>query len=125
MGGKVVFMRRNIQDGIYDSDSGASYSREYTRTRQPDGSYLYIYHKRNRFKVAEGFKLLNLLGSTTFLFGILANLDNLLSVLLGCVGIVWGVVKSLEKYEDYQIKKWERRQRQDAHEEKKKKQKRA
>lgn len=118
-------MRRNFQDGIHDIGGGGDNTREYIRTRQPDGTYFYVYHKHNRFKVGEGFKLLNYLGVTTFLFGILSNLDNLLSVLLGCVGIVWGVVKSLEKYEDYQIKKWERRQRKEAHEEKKKRQKRA
>lgn len=57
--------------------------------------------------------LLNTIGLTTFIMGILANINNLLSVLLACIGIVWGIVKCLEKWEDYQLKKWERLQKQD------------
>lgn len=125
MGGKIVFMGRDIQTDIYDLGSISGNTREYSRTRQPDGTYFYSYHRNNRYKVAEGFKLLNFLGLTTYIIGILANINNLLSVLLALVGIVWVVLKCLEKNEDWRLKKWEREQREKEYEERKKRNKRA
>lgn len=57
--------------------------------------------------------ILNTFGITAYILGILANINNLASVLLACVGVVWGIVKCLEKWEDYQAKKWERLQKEE------------
>lgn len=71
--------------------------------------------------MGEGVKVfLNTIGFTTFIMGILANINNLLSVALGCVGIVWGIVKCLEKYEDYQLKRLDRIERENADKRKRK-----
>ena len=110
-------MNRNFQTDSYYNEH------EYTRVQQPDGSYYYVHKPHNRYKLA--FKFLNYLGLTTYLFGILANINNLLSVLLAIVGIVWVVLKCLEKNEDWRLKKWERQQREKEYEERKKKSKRA
>lgn len=75
---------------------------------------LHYSDRYNNFKMGEGLKMiLNTVGITTYILGILANINNLASVMLACVGVVWGIVKCLEKWEDYQAKKWERLQKEE------------
>lgn len=60
-------------------------------------------------KVAEA--LINSLGFTAILLGIVANLDNIISILVGTVGFGFGLFKALEQREIYLEKRYNRRQR--------------
>lgn len=65
-------------------------------------------------------KLINVFGGSALLLGILANLDNAMSIILAAIGATWGVYKiqrtrienSIRK-EDLMIKRLERMQRED------------
>lgn len=53
----------------------------------------------------------NTLGLTIYILGFLANLGNIISVTLGVIGIAVAIVKCLKLYEDYLIRKIDRRER--------------
>lgn len=55
----------------------------------------------------------NYLGITVYILGILANLNNVISVTLGFVGIAFGFVKILTAYENYLMKRMDRRDREE------------
>lgn len=62
--------------------------------------------------MGEAFKaLLNAVGFTTYLMGIIVNLNNWISIALGAVGVGWGVVKLLHGIEVMLIKRIERKER--------------
>lgn len=66
--------------------------------------------------MAETLKILNILGLTVYIMGILANLGNLVSVTLGIIGIAWGIIRCLRAYEEYLIRKIDRMERQNGYE---------
>lgn len=114
MGNKNTFGSSHIQTDLHTAIRSKSHTREYAGTRKFAWLSLHYPGRNNNFQMGETVKvIINYIGITTYILGILANINNLLSVLLACVGVVWGFVKCLEKWEDYQIKKWERRQRED------------
>lgn len=55
--------------------------------------------------------LANTLGFTAILLGIVANLDNFISILIGTVGFGFGLFKALEQREIYLEKRHNRRER--------------
>lgn len=71
-------------------------------------------NRYNRTKMAEIAKMVfNYLGLTVYILGILANLNNVISVTLGFVGIAFGFVKILTAYENYLMKRMDRRDREE------------
>lgn len=103
-----------IQAGLYTGIRSKSDTSEPCYTYKFDWLSIHNSNRHNRFKMGEGVKMIiNTIGLTTYILGILANINNLLSVMLACVGVVWGIVKCLEKWEDYQAKKWERQQKEE------------
>lgn len=82
------------------------------RFQQPDGSIIHSGTKRNRTEMGEVIKaFLNTMGIMTFLAGILANLDNAMSVVLALVGAVYGVYKILHAREALLMKRLDRKER--------------
>lgn len=70
----------------------------------------------NRIKMGEIVKVFfNILGAMTFIAGILANLDNIVSVLLGIIGAGYGVFQALSAREAWLIKRVDRKEREDAY----------
>lgn len=65
--------------------------------------------------MAETLKLLDILGLSMLIMGLFANLGNIISVTAGVVGIAWGVIRWLRAYEEYRIKKIERKEREDGY----------
>lgn len=62
--------------------------------------------------MAETLKwMANTLGLTIYILGFLANLGNIISVTLGVVGVAAAVIKAFKLYEDYLIRKIERKER--------------
>jgi cytochrome c biogenesis protein CcdA len=53
----------------------------------------------------------NYLGLAVYIMGIFANLNNIISVTLGFVGIAFGVVKILIAYENYLMKRIDRKEK--------------
>jgi hypothetical protein len=114
MDNQDVFVDSPIQATLHNTVSSKTHTRQFAYTRKFNWFSIHRGRSNNNIQMGETIKVMaNLLGATTFILGILANLNNLLSVALACVGVVWGIVKCLEKYEDYQLKKWERLQRED------------
>lgn len=92
------------------------------RDRGHGGKYPFKYYgyavrnsnRYNRFKMAEIAKIVfNYLGLAVYIMGILANLNNIISVTLGFIGIGFGIVKLLTAYENYLMKRIDRRERND------------
>lgn len=107
---KRSYMGSNLENDIHRPD----------RNRSNQGKYPFKYygyavrdhHRNNRFKMAEIAKIVfNYLGLTVYILGILANLNNIISVTLGFVGIAFGLVKILTAYENYLMKRMDRRDR--------------
>lgn len=114
MGNKNNVGTRHFQTDIHHLFHSKTYTPEQSPAYKFTRLRLYWGNSVNHIQMGESVKvLLNTIGLTTFIMGILANINNLLSVLLACIGIVWGIVKCLEKWEDYQLKKWERLQKQE------------
>lgn len=121
MGNKNVSVGSHVQATVHHISSGKVDTDQHAIPHQPPWNPIYHRSRNNYFQMGEAIRMtFNLIGGTTFILGILANLNNLLSVALACVGIVWGIVKCMEKYEDYRLKKWEREQRQEEQDRKKK-----
>ena len=55
--------------------------------------------------------LINTLGFTTVLLGILANIDNALSVLIGMLASGFALYKLLNERENYLLKRYDREER--------------
>lgn len=53
----------------------------------------------------------NYLGVVVYVMGILANLNNIISVTLGFIGIGFGIIKALTAYEHYLMKRIDRKER--------------
>jgi hypothetical protein len=106
-------MGSNVQNDLRSSyrygNNGGKYPFKYSgHAVRGNGRY-------NRFKMAETIKILNILGLTVYLMGILANLGNLVSVTLGIIGIAWGIIRCLRAYEEYLIRKIDRMERQNGY----------
>ncbi len=93
------------------------------RNRNNEGKYPFKYygyavrssHRNNRTKMAEIAKIVfNYLGLVVYIMGILANLNNIISVTLGFIGIGFGIIKALTAYENYLIKRIDRKEREDS-----------
>jgi len=121
MDSENIIGRLGLQTDLYTALHCKYNTRQQGFRRRFAWLNLHYSDRHNNFKMGEGLKMiLNTVGITTYILGILANINNLASVMLACVGVVWGIVKCLEKWEDYQAKKWDRLQKE---EEKKKRQK--
>lgn len=92
----------------------------FGRNRDNEGKYPFKYYgytvrnsnRYNRFKMAEIAKIVfNYLGLTVYILGILANLNNIISVTLGFIGIAFAIVKLLTAYENYLMKRIDRKER--------------
>lgn len=82
------------------------------RLSQFDGDPFHIGRRSNYRKMGEVAKaLINSLGFTAILLGIVANLDNIISILIGTVGFGFGLFKALEQREIYLEKRQNRRDR--------------
>ena len=82
------------------------------RFSQPDGSIVHGGNKRNRTEMGEIIRTVaNTLGWVTLGIGFLANLDNILSVLLGVVALTFGVYKALHEKEVWLMKRLDRKER--------------
>lgn len=107
-------MGSNVQDDLRNSyrygHNGGKYPFKYS------GYAFRSNGRHNRFKMAETLKILNILGLTVYIMGILANLGNLVSVTLGIIGIAWGIIRCLRAYEEYLIRKIDRMERQNGYE---------
>lgn len=51
----------------------------------------------------------NTLGLSAYIMGILVNLNNVIGILMGLAGFVWGVYKALQMRENWLIRHIERR----------------
>lgn len=101
-------MGSNLENDIRRPDSNRSNEGKYPF--KYNGYAIRNYNRNNRTKMAEIAKIVfNYLGLTVFILGIFANLGNIISVTMGFVGIVWGVIRVLKLYEDYLIRKIERK----------------
>lgn len=92
----------------------------HDRNGNSEGKYPFKYYgyavrssnRYNRFKMAEIAKMVfNYLGLAVYIMGILANLNNIISVTLGFIGIGFGIIKALSAYETYLMKRLDRKDR--------------
>lgn len=51
----------------------------------------------------------NTLGLSAYIMGILVNLNNVIGILMGMAGFVWGIYKALQMRENWLIRQLERR----------------
>jgi len=105
-------MRSNIQVRVPTGGSDRNDKSEYGS--QPNGSIVHGRTKRNYPSMEQIGKIAaNLLGGTAAIFAFITNLDNVISWMLGFIGIVWAVINARIKYEDYRIKKIDRLEREE------------
>lgn len=91
-------------------DPGNNGSDKSKRLSKLNGSVVHAGIKRNRTEMGEIAKVVaNTLGWITLVSGFLANLDNVLSVLLGCVALGFGIFKALDQREAWLIKRADRK----------------
>lgn len=110
MGTKRSDMHSNFQTGVHNFNSNQLPERKPNRDHVRNGVYPYSWY--NNIKMADALKwMANTLGLTVYILGFLANLGNIISVTLGVIGVAVAVVKCLKLYEDYLIRKIERRER--------------
>lgn len=110
MGTKRSDMHSNFQTGLHNFNNNKHRQREYDSKHSWDGVHSYRWY--NNIKMADALKwMANSLGLSIFILGILANLGNIISVTLGVIGIAVAFVKCLKLYEDYLIRKIERKER--------------
>lgn len=103
-------MGSDLQNDVRRPYSNGSIERKHSFKH--NGDAIRHNHWHNRFKMAEAIKLLDALGLTVYILAILANLGNVISITMGVIGIAWAVIKTLKMYEDYIIRKIERKEKQ-------------
>lgn len=110
MGDKNFYSNSRMETSLFGI--GDSWMDKEERPAQFDGTIVHRGNKRNNSKMGEAFKTLgNAIGLTTYLMGIIVNLNNWISIALGAVGVGYGVIKALHAYEVYRIKRVDRRER--------------
>lgn len=110
MGNKNIHNNRIVETSI--PGSGDRWSHTEKRSSQFHGPFIRIGNNGNNNKMGEAFRqLINAIGFTTYLMGIIVNLNNWISIALGAVGVGWGVVKLLHGIEVWLIKRIERKER--------------
>lgn len=101
-------MRSKLEAGL--RRTGNIKSNKAKRFSQPDGTIVHSRIGTNRYRMGEVAKaIVNMAGILTYVLGILANLNNLLSVLLAAVGLWYVAVQALDKREDWLKKRRERK----------------
>lgn len=87
---------------------------EYNKAKRFRKHHGYVVHDSVRFHsmdMGEAIKyFINVGGIAAIIFGFLANLGNFISVALGVVGFLYGCAKAAKMYEDYRIRRAERRE---------------
>jgi hypothetical protein len=110
MGNKDFDRSSNLEAGISDFSDNRVYPEK--RLSEPNGYGIHSRNRSNRSKMGEVIKtLINSLGFTTILLGILANIDNALSVLIAMVALGFALYKLLNEREVYLMKKMDREER--------------
>lgn len=119
MGNRRTVLGSNGKVGL--SGSGNMSGNKGKRWSKSDGSIVHVGIKRNHTEMGEIAKaMVNTLGWMTLIAGVLANLDNALSILLGVVALAFGVVKFLDGRESWLIKRVDRMEREDKYKNKNK-----
>lgn len=103
-------MGSNLENGLHRPNRNKHGEGKYPF--KYNGYAIRNYNRNNRTKMAEIAKIIfNFLGLTVYIMGILANLNNIISVTLGFVGIAFLFIKILTAYENYLIKRMDRKER--------------
>lgn len=104
-------MDSNFQRTVHNI--GGNGYRVRAQNYQRDWDFIHYLSRHNNAKMAETVKyMLNALGISIYILGILANLSNIVSVTLGVVGLAYAIIRAFKAYEDYLIRKIERMERQ-------------
>ena len=112
MDNKNIYVSSSMETRLSAARSVQGHREE--RFSKFDGRVVHIGTKRYSNRMGEIIKaVFNTVGVTTYILGILTNLNNLVSVLLGIVGFVFGVIKVFHALEVYRMKRIDRLEKED------------
>lgn len=114
MGHKNIYRNSSMETPVFGL--GDKWMDKEERPSQFNGATVRNGNNRNNSKMGEAFKtFLNAIGFTTYIMGIVVNLNNWISIALGAVGVGFAVVKLLHAVEVLRIKKIDRLERERAY----------
>lgn len=103
-------MDSNFKNNISGNNSGRMDKKE--RFGGADGVYIYHHDRIHTNKMGTlAAKLINILGLTTVFFAFLANINvsPFISICLGTIAIGWSFFRMMKMWEDWRIRRVERR----------------
>lgn len=106
MGRKITNVGSRLEVPVPSGGDSRAYQGK--RFRFPDGTSVYHSGKHNRTKMAEIKMIVNAIGLTMYIAGILTNLNNWIGIALGVVGFLVAVVMLATRYQKYRIVRIER-----------------